>query len=73
MIGRDVQRSADVRAKGFSGFQLEARELQDVPLRVVRGSDHRSRRCADVAAHLHGNAARFQNMTGQRGCGGLAV
>ena len=32
MIGRDVQRRADVGAKGLGGFELKAGQLQHVPL-----------------------------------------
>ncbi len=62
-----------VRAKGFGGFELEAGKLQHVPLVRARGLHHRRRRRSDVAAHLRGDAARLENMTGQRGGRGLAV
>ena len=60
MIGRDVQRRSNMGAKCFGGFQLKTGKLQNVPLRIARRGHERSRRSADVAAYLHGYAARLK-------------
>ena len=73
MIGRHVQRRADVRAKCLGGFQLEARQLQHVPLPGARSLHHRRRRRADVSADLRRDAAGLQDVAGQRRGRGFSV
>ena len=73
MIGRHIQRRADVRAKCFGGFQLKTRKLQHVPLSGARSLHHRRRRRADVAADLRRDTALLEDMAGERRGRGFAV
>src|SRR5579862_5733144 len=73
MVRRDVQCGGDAGAKCFGGFELEAGELEDVPLAGPRRRDHRGRRTADVAADLNRDSAGGEDVAGESGSRGLAV
>ena len=73
MVRRDVHAHADVRPEAVDGFELEAGELEDVPLVRARAGDHGRHRLSDVAAHLHGNAGLPEDVAGQRGRGRFSV
>jgi hypothetical protein len=73
MILGDVQRYGDIGVKFGDGFKLEAGEFQHVPLVRTGAFDHGGDWRADIAAHLRGDAGFAQDVSDQRGGGGLAV
>ncbi len=73
MVLGDVEGYGDIGVKLGDGFKLETGEFQHVPLVRPRGFDHGGDGRADIAANLGGDAGLVQDVSDQRGGGGLAV
>src|SRR6202022_4423956 len=73
VVRRDVQTDADVGAKGANGFELEAGQLEHIPLIGTGSRDDRRHSRADVAADLRGDAGLPQDVSDQRRGSRLAI
>ena len=73
MVGRDVEDDCHAAAEGRARLELEAGELQDVPVVRLRRLHDLQHGRADVAGERARHARRAQHVVGERGRGRLSV
>ncbi len=70
MVGREIEKQADIRAKSLDEFKLEAAEFGDRNRLVGGFLNHINKRRADISGKKRGEVGVFQNVFDERsGCG----